>query len=303
MTGDPPVEVRGLTKRFGRVTAVDGLSFVVERGQVVGLLGPNGAGKTTTLRVLLGLVRPSGGEALLFGTPVRPGLPELRRVGALVEGPGFVPHLSGQRNLELYWEAGGRPLQEAQFDFALEVAGLGDALRRKVRTYSHGMRQRLGIAQALLGRPELLVLDEPVNGLDPAQIVEVRTVVLRLAASGVTVLLSSHILAEVEQTCTHAVVMQRGRLVAAGSVAELTATAESAYLEVDDPGRAAAILERLAGVRRVVSTPPGLTVELAGTDRASLVSALVEAGVRVSTVVAHRSLETAFLELTEGIRA
>jgi len=172
MGGQPVVEVVSLSKRFGDVVAVDDLSFGVEPGQVVGLLGPNGAGKTTTLRLLLGLIRADKGHTAILGERIRAGSPVLRRVGALVEGPGFVPHLSGRRNLELYWRAGGADLASAHIDEALTLSGLGDAAARKVRTYSHGMRQRLGFAQAMLGRPEFLILDEPVNGLDPQQIVE-----------------------------------------------------------------------------------------------------------------------------------
>ncbi len=152
------------------------VSFTVERGQVVGLLGPNGAGKTTTLRVLMGLTMPTGGEALVFGHRLAPGAPMLSRVGALVEGPGFLPHLSGYDNLRAYWRATGRPEADAHFDEALEIAGLGDSIHRKTRKYSHGMRQRLAIAQAMLGLPELLVLDEPTDGLDPPQIAEMRRV-------------------------------------------------------------------------------------------------------------------------------
>ncbi len=244
------LEVSSLTKAFGRVVAVEDLSFTVERGQVVGLLGPNGAGKTTTLRMMLGLIRPDKGHAFILGEQIRPGSPILRRVGALVEGPGFVPHVSGRRNLELYWRAGGAGLASAHIDDALQLSGLGDAAERKVKTYSHGMRQRLGFAQAVLGKPEFLILDEPVNGLDPQQIVEVREALLRLAAEGTTILLSSHLLAEVEQTCGFVVVLDRGRLVRAGTVAEITAGTDSAYLEVDDPHRG-------LGAARVAAGHPG----------------------------------------------
>ncbi|MFI5048076.1 MAG: ABC transporter ATP-binding protein, partial [Acidimicrobiia bacterium] len=228
---DAVVELAGLSKRFpSGVLAVDGLSFTVSPGQVCGLLGPNGAGKTTALRVLLGLVKPTAGDAYLFGTRVRPGAPELARVGTLIETAAFVPHLSGMKNLELWWRSGGRRLGEADFEGALAIADLGDAIRRKVKTYSQGMRQRLGLARVLLGRPEVLVLDEPTNGLDPAEMREVRLLVHRLAAGGATVLFSSHILAEVEQICTHAVVMDKGHLVATGSVAELIGAGGGVYL-------------------------------------------------------------------------
>ncbi|WP_326829609.1 alpha/beta fold hydrolase [Streptosporangium sp. NBC_01810] len=223
--GSVPLRISGLTKAYRNgERAVDDLSFTVEHGQVLGLLGPNGAGKTTTLRMLMGLIRPDGGEIRIFGHRVVPGAPVLSRLGSFVEGPGFLPHLNGRENLELYWKATGRPAEDARFAEALEIAGLGKALDRAVRTYSQGMRQRLAIAQAMLGLPDLLVLDEPTNGLDPPQIREMRQVLIRYAEGGRTVIVSSHLLSEVEQTCSHAVVMHRGRLVTAGTVSELLAS-------------------------------------------------------------------------------
>ncbi|MEU8172441.1 alpha/beta fold hydrolase [Microbispora hainanensis] len=224
-----PLVISGLGKRYRNgEKAVDGLSFRVEKGQVLGLLGPNGAGKTTTMRMLMGLIHPDEGEIRIFGTRVRPGAPVLSRLGSFVEGPGFLPHLSGRANLELYWQATGRPPQDAHMEEALEIAGLGAALERAVRTYSQGMRQRLAIAQAMLGLPDLLVLDEPTNGLDPPQIAEMRRVLKAYAERGRTVIVSSHLLAEVEQTCTHVVVMHRGRLVSAGPVGDLLGSAPAA---------------------------------------------------------------------------
>jgi ABC-2 type transport system ATP-binding protein len=235
-----PLEITGLTKTYenGHLAVAD-LSFQVEKGQVLGLLGPNGAGKTTTLRMLMGLIHPDSGEIRIFGHHVTPGAPVLARLGSFVEGPGFLPHLSGRDNLDLYWRATGRPLDEAHMDEALQIADLGSALDRAVRTYSHGMRQRLAIAQAMLGLPDLLVLDEPTNGLDPPQIREMREVLVRYAAGGRTVIVSSHLLSEVEQTCTHAVVMAGGRRVAAGPVAELVGTSgrlEDAFLQIIGEG-------------------------------------------------------------------
>jgi ABC-2 type transport system ATP-binding protein len=237
-----PVVITGVVKEYGDgYRAVDDVTFRVERGQVVGLLGPNGAGKTTTLRVLVGLITPTAGTIHVFGQPVTPGAPVLARLGAFIEGPGFLPHLSGQENLRLFWAATGRPASEADFDTALDIAGLGTSIDRRVKTYSHGMKQRLGIAQAMLGLPEVLVLDEPTNGLDPPQIAEMREVLRRYADSGRTVVVSSHLLAEVEQTCSHVVVMHRGRLVAVGSVAEI-AGAGGVQLAVADPDRATRVL-------------------------------------------------------------
>ncbi|WP_433500444.1 alpha/beta fold hydrolase [Sphaerimonospora sp. CA-214678] len=226
---DVPLVISGLGKRYsGGEKAVDDLSFRVEKGQVLGLLGPNGAGKTTTMRMMMGLIVPDAGEIRIFGDRVVPGAPVLSRLGSFVEGPGFLPHLSGRANLDLYWRATGRPAQDAHLEEALEIAGLGAALDRAVRTYSQGMRQRLAIAQAMLGLPDLLVLDEPANGLDPPQIAEMRKVLKAYAERGRTVIVSSHLLAEVEQTCSHVVVMHRGRLVSTGPVGELLGSAESA---------------------------------------------------------------------------
>ncbi len=294
---DAPVVVDDLSKDYGSVHAVDHLSFAVESGQVCGLLGPNGAGKTTALRMLVGLVHPSGGETRLFGQRVKPGTPELRRVGTMIEHASFVPHLNGIDNLRMYWEAGGDRFVDADVDRALAVAGLGDAIKRRVKTYSQGMRQRLGIARSLLGNPDLLVYDEPTNGLDPQEMRAVRSLIRRVADEGHTVLLSSHILSEVEQVCSNAVVMDRGRLVAAGTVAELVASGASAYVEVDDSAQATTVLRALDGVEAVLDEAPGLVVKLAGATRPELVAALVSAGIGVQTVTSRHALEEAFLGL------
>jgi ABC-2 type transport system ATP-binding protein len=218
-----PLVVEGLEKTYADgLRAVDGVSFRAEPGQVVGLLGPNGAGKTTVMRMLVGLIRPDEGTVFVHGEAVSEGAEVLRDVGAFIEGPGFLPHLTGRQNLDAYWEVTGRPIGEAHLDEALAVAGLGAALDRRVRAYSQGMRQRLGIAQAMLGQPSLLLLDEPTNGLDPPQINAMRAVLRDYAATGRTVVVSSHLLGEVEQTCTHVVMMSGGRVVLTGSVDELT---------------------------------------------------------------------------------
>ncbi|MDP9241312.1 MAG: ATP-binding cassette domain-containing protein, partial [Actinomycetota bacterium] len=292
-----PLVISGVGKAYGDgFRAVSDLTFRVERSQVVGLLGPNGAGKTTTMRMLLGLIRPSEGEMRVFGHRITAGAPVLSRVGALVEGPGFLPHLSGRANLELFWRATGRPLAAARLEEALAIAGLGPDVERKVRKYSHGMRQRLAIAQAMLGLPELLVLDEPTDGLDPPQIREMREVLRTYASEGRTVLISSHLLAEVEQTCTHCVVMDHGRLVAQGSVAELVGASTSVAVVVDDPARAAVIARGL-GATEIVTSATGLTLTLDGTGPAALVRALVEAGLSVGQLAPQRRLEQAFLSL------
>ncbi len=293
-----PLAVAGLGKAYGNgFRAVRDVSMRVEQGWVLGLLGPNGAGKTTVLRMLMGLIRPTEGELRVFGHLVAPGAPVLSRVGAFVEGPGFLPHVSGLDNLRLYWAATGRPDREAFFEEALEVAGLGADVQRTVRTYSQGMRQRLAIAQAMLGLPDLLVLDEPTNGLDPPQIREMREVLTRYAATGRTVVVSSHLLAEVEQTCSHVVVMHQGSVVAAGVVSDLVGSATALVVDVDDPERAAAVAEGLPGARDVRQTPSGLTLELVGVPRSALVRTLVEAGLSVERIAPRRGLEEAFLAL------
>jgi ABC-2 type transport system ATP-binding protein len=263
-----PLQISDLSKRYAGAAdryAVRDLSFRVEKGQVLGLLGPNGAGKTTTLRMLMGLIKPDAGEIRVFGHAIRPGAPVLSRVGAFVEGAGFLPHLSGRENLELYWQATGRPPEDAHLDEALEIAGLGDALARAVRTYSQGMRQRLAIAQAMLGLPDLLILDEPTNGLDPPQIREMRKVMIRYAAAGRTVIVSSHLLAEVEQSCTHLVVMDRGRLIQAGPVDEIVGSGDTLLvgLAADVPDPLVEKVAALPGVASAVRTEGGLLVRLA----------------------------------------
>ncbi|MEJ2887240.1 alpha/beta fold hydrolase [Actinomycetospora aeridis] len=300
---DTPLVVRGLSKSWpSGLVAVDDVSFTVERGQVLGLLGPNGAGKTTTLRMLLGLIAPTSGELRIFGRRVTAGAPVLGRVGAFVEGAGFLPHLTGRDNLELYWAATGRPPEDARLDEALEIAGLGGAVERAVRTYSQGMRQRLAIAQAMLGLPDLLVLDEPTNGLDPPQIHAMREVLVSYAREGSrTVLVSSHLLAEVEQTCDHVVVMHRGKVVATGEVAELVAGGQVAVtVAADRRDDAVSVLRGRNGVRGVeadASDAEVVLVDLGDVDRAEVVRSLVESGFDVRGVGPRRRLEDAFLAL------
>ncbi|MDW4909858.1 alpha/beta fold hydrolase [Streptomyces sp. ADMS] len=302
-----PLQITDLSKRYAKSSdqyAVRDLSFRVEKGQVLGLLGPNGAGKTTTLRMLMGLIKPDGGEIRVFGHAIRPGAPVLSRVGAFVEGAGFLPHLSGRENLELYWQATGRPATDAHMAEALEIAGLGDALARAVRTYSQGMRQRLAIAQAMLGMPDLLILDEPTNGLDPPQIREMREVMIRYAEAGRTVIVSSHLLAEVEQTCTHLVVMDRGKLVQAGPVSEIIGSGDTLLVGTTTPVEEPVVekVAALPGIVSAVRTDDGLLVRLAPEDGSAqrLVVELVRLEVPVESVGPHRRLEDAFLTLIGG---
>ena len=293
--GGRPLEVRDLAKTYkGGFSAVKGVSFDVEPGMVLGLLGPNGAGKTTVLRMLMGLIRPTAGSITAFGEAVEPGAPVLARIGAFVEGPGFLPHLSGAENLRLYWAATGRPEAKSHIAEALEIAGLGASIERRVGTYSQGMRQRLAIAQAMLGLPELLVLDEPTNGLDPPQIHAMREVLRHYAAGGRTVVVSSHLLAEVEQTCTHVVVMHHGKVVADGTVEEIIAGRRRGHLHRRRarPGRrrarragrrAVGAGRRRRGARRAERHPAGVGGARAGhrRGRRGLGRAAAPAGGRV----------------------
>ncbi|MEU6231691.1 alpha/beta fold hydrolase [Kitasatospora sp. NPDC047058] len=304
-----PLQITGLSKRYKGSAdryAVRELGFRVEQGQVLGLLGPNGAGKTTTLRMLMGLIRPDEGEIRIFGHLVRPGATVLSRVGAFVEGAGFLPHLSGRANLRLYWQATGRPEADAHLEEALAIADLGEALDRAVRTYSQGMRQRLAIAQAMLGLPDLLILDEPTNGLDPPQIREMREVMIRYAAAGRTVIVSSHLLSEVEQSCTDLVVMDRGRLVTTGAVAEIVGAGElllvgtPASFGADELAAAADKVGALDGVGSAEAVDGGLLVRLDGMAASRLLAELVRLGVPVERAGPHRRLEDAFLSLIGG---
>ena len=308
----PPLVVDGLALVYASgLRAVDGVSFTVGRGQVVGLLGPNGAGKTSTLRMVLGLVHPTEGRTLVLGHEVVPGSAVLSQVGAFVEGPGLLPHATGIANLRLAWQATGRPLEDARIDEVLEIAALGDAVHRPVRGYSQGMRARIAIAQAMLGLPDLLVLDEPTNGLDPPQIRALRDVLRGYAASGRAVLVSSHLLAEVEMTCTHAVIMRRGQVVAGGSLEELTGGGDGhggTAVVVDDVDRARAALAALPGAQLEAagdraepsdrSAPGDGELAVTGADPGDVVRTLVEAGVAVHRVAPRRRLEEVFLEVT-----
>ncbi|MGY1802720.1 alpha/beta fold hydrolase [Blastococcus sp. SYSU D00922] len=297
---DVPLRFEGVTKAYkDGFVAVRDLSFEVRRGQVLGLLGPNGAGKTTSLRMLMGLIRPTEGRISIFGHAAGPGAPVLSRLGSFVEGTGLQPHLSGRDNLRLYWAATGRPAEDAHMEEAIEVAGLGTALDRPVRRYSQGMRQRVAIAQAMLGLPDLLVLDEPTNGLDPPQIHAMREVLQNYAATGRTVIVSSHLLSEIEQTCSHVVVMAKGQKIAQGTVEEIVGTGGAVLVGLTDDAdtdRAIAVLEGLPGVT-AGRTDEGLVADLDGYGRAAALQALVAAGIDVDQFTPRRRLEDAFLAL------
>jgi ABC-2 type transport system ATP-binding protein len=280
------ISTRGLVKRYGRLRAVDGIDLDVQEGDVYGFLGANGSGKTTTVRMLLGLVLPTSGEIDLLGERMpRAGRRVLPRVGALVEGPAHYGHLSGRENLSLL-DAAGRGgswrTRRRRVDDVLEQVGLAGVGRRPVKAYSLGMRQRLGLAGALLRRPELFVLDEPTNGLDPQGITEVRELLLELHRAGTTVFLSSHLLAEVEQLCSRVGVLDRGRLVLQDSLATLTAPTGSTVVHTPAPDRVRATLDG-----RVTSID-GERVIVKGSDPAEVNALLVGAGIPVTGLALER---------------
>ncbi|MFD1323828.1 ABC transporter ATP-binding protein [Micromonospora sonneratiae] len=292
-----PVQTHGLTKRYGDLTAVDALSLSVRPGEVYGFLGPNGAGKTTTLRMLLGLVRPTAGTATLFGRPVG-AAGHLARVGAMIEGPSFYPYLSGRDNLRVLARSAG--VRADRVPAVLAQVDLADRAGDRYTTYSLGMKQRLGVAAALLKDPRLLILDEPTNGLDPAGMADMRDLIRRLGATGCTVLLSSHLLGEVQQICDRVGVVARGRLVAESSVAELRG-ATGLRVVAEPLDLAADRIRTLVGPDRVRLVDGALDVGI-GPERAAWLNAeLVGAGLAVSELRGQeRDLEQVFFELTKG---
>ncbi|GAB3155574.1 ABC transporter ATP-binding protein [Amycolatopsis sp. NPDC004378] len=291
------IVTHALTKRYGRTLAVDAVDLVVREGDRYGFLGPNGSGKTTLVRMLLGLVYATGGEIEVLGKPVPKRVAEvLPDVGALVEGPAAYPHLSGRRNLALLDAAGrggARRTRRRRVEEALEQVGLGGVDQRPVKAYSLGMRQRLGLAGALLRKPRLLILDEPTNGLDPQGIKEIRELLVELNEGGTTVFLSSHLLAEVEQLCTRVGVVDRGRLVLQEDLATLRAATGRVLVATPDPAAAAAVLDGQLESR------DGDRLVIRHDDPAALNALLVEAGVRVASLHAEqRTLEQVVLDVT-----
>lgn len=296
-TSDHVIETAALTKRYGDVVAVNELTLRVPRGGVFGFLGPNGSGKTTTMGMLLGLVHPSSGEARIFGDPARHPA-TLRRVGAMVETPTFYPYLSGRSNLRYFQGVGGRGSAE-DIDRLLTLVDLGKRADSKFATYSLGMKQRLGIACALLGDPELVFLDEPTNGLDPAGVVEVRELIRELGTGGRTVVLSSHMLAETELVCDNVAVLSRGRLIAQGTIKELLREHDSLRLRSTDDGGARDVLAALPWVEGVVQQDGGLLVTAPQARSWEIARALAERQIYVSELVPlHRTLEEFFMEIT-----
>ena len=290
---DFAVVTDALTKRYGHRTVVAGLSLQVRRGEVFGFLGPNGAGKTTTLRMLMGLVRPTSGTASVLGRPPGSGA---AGIGALIEAPGFYPYLSGRRNLWVLAKYAGAPSE--RIDVVLRTVDLADRADDRYSTYSLGMKQRLGVAAALLKDPEVVILDEPTNGLDPAGITDMRTLLRRLAGEGRTVVLSSHLLGEVEHVCDRVAVISRGRLVVESTVGELLGLGRL-VIEATPLTEAAAVVTRLLGPERVSVDDDVLSVQAGPADTARINRALVLADIDVTGLRQEaRRLEEVFLQVT-----
>ncbi len=301
---DLVIQTEALTKYYGSILAVDSLSLQVPRGHVFGLLGPNGSGKTTLISMLLGLVRPTSGSFSLL----EPGTGQdeaLHRIGAIVETPSFYPNLSGRRNLAYFQGISGRGTP-GELDGLLEQVGLGERGGDRFGTYSLGMKQRLGLAYTLLGGPELLLLDEPTNGMDPAGMAEVRELIRDLGTAGRTVLISSHLLHEVEQVCDSVAILSKGKLIAQGAVAELLQPREQVRLRTSDDAKARAILGALEWIEEVKSEDGALVVAVAHARSTELSAALSRQEVYVTEIAPVQvSLEEYFLEITgdEGERS
>jgi ABC-2 type transport system ATP-binding protein len=298
--GDNPVELRGLVKRYGDLVAVDDVDLTVERGDVYGYLGPNGAGKTTSLRMMLGLIRPTAGSVRVFGRDPVQTVRALDGVAGFVEAPRFYPYLTGRRNLELLasFDGGGA---RGRIDEALGTVELADRAGDRVGGYSHGMQQRLGIAAALLRDPRLLLLDEPATGLDPAGMRDMRRLIRRLADAGMTVLLSSHLMPEVEELCNRVAIVRSGSIVYEGAIAELKRTAGSTYhLHTTDDERALAVCQAQPGISDVRAQAGAVAFGGSEDAVAELSVALVEAGALIRSLVPQTAtLEELFFKLTE----
>ena len=297
----PPIEVRGLVKRYGQLTAVDGVDLTVQTGDVYGYLGPNGAGKTTSLRMMLGLIRPTAGTVRLFGRDPNETARALDGVAGFVEAPTFYPYMTARRNLQLLAAFDGDDAS-GRIDSALETVELTDRAGDRVGGYSHGMRQRLGIAAALLRTPKLLLLDEPATGLDPAGMRDMRVLIRRLADDGMTVLLSSHLLAEVEELCDRVAILRSGRIVYEGTIAALARGAGTVYrLATTDDERARAICIAQQGIGDPQVQHGRITFTANEAAVAELSRALVEAGVLIHELAPQTvTLEDLFFSLTEG---
>ncbi|MCB2206452.1 ABC transporter ATP-binding protein [bacterium] len=297
---DIVLRTQGLGKNYGKRVAVEGLDIAVQRGDIYGFLGPNGAGKSTTIRMVLSLIAPTHGRLELFGKDVREDRSVLAKVGGLVERPDFYLYLSARKNLEIVSALYG-DVDHTRIREVLKIVGLADRAGDRVKAYSHGMKQRLGIAQALLPTPELLILDEPTNGLDPQGMKEVRELILRLNREhGMTIFLSSHLLHEIEQVATRMCILHQGRLVVQGSVQDLLGEDSiSVRISAQPLDQAHALLEGMEWVRELRTQDDEISCVLADGDLARTNAALVNAGIAVASFAPRRSLEDYFLNITE----
>lgn len=300
MTDSPPIQTFELSKRFREVRAVDRASISVEPGQIFGFLGPNGSGKTTTIGMLMGIITPTAGSFSLFGASDSKGqLAARARVGATLETPNFYPYLSGRDNLRIAGTIKG--VGDARIDECLDIVGLGSRGKHRFRTYSLGMKQRLALAATMLNDPELVILDEPANGLDPQGMKEVRDIIRILAERGKTIFLSSHLLWEVERICTHVAIVRKGRVMKTGTVAEIVSEQVKALVRAEDAEVLEAALAEYPMATAVQTTDKGTVVSLTTDDLAGLNRYLAGLGIHVSHLARHQqSLEDVFIELTQG---
>ena len=299
------IQTFDLTKRYGTraaksVLAVDRVSFVVERGQVFGFLGPNGSGKTTTIGMLVGTIKPTGGSFNLFGASGPKDLMTARtRVGATLETPNFYPYMSGRDNLRI--AAGVKGVGRPRIEECLELVGLSDRAKHRFKTYSLGMKQRLALAATMLNDPELIILDEPANGLDPQGIREIREIIGILAERGKTIFLSSHLLAEVERTCSHVAIIRKGQIVTSGAVGEVVGEGSAVLLRAEDIDALAGAMEAYPGASSVRRTDEGVIAALESSDLGSVTRYLAGQGVYLSHLAPYRpSLEEVFIDITSG---
>ncbi len=295
------IEIQHLYKKFKKIFAVKDLSLIVQKGDVYGFLGPNGAGKSTTIRILLDLVRPTKGDLKIFGLPLSSNRSKiLSQIGALVEKPDFYSYLSGRRNLQLFGSMLGT-VKESQIDEVLEIVHLSERADDRVKSYSNGMKQRLGIAQVLLGKPKLIILDEPSTGLDPSGMKDIRELILNLSQRDMTVFLSSHLLHEIELICNQMAVINKGELIVQGSVRELLKEGPMVILlEVDRCSEAAAKLAKLSYVNKVVKEQQLLKVDISYDKIPHLNRFLIDQGISVFRLQPQTSLEDYYLSLVQN---
>ncbi|MGK9368444.1 ABC transporter ATP-binding protein [Melioribacter sp. Ez-97] len=300
---DTIIEIDGLTKKFGSLTAVDNLDLKVYKGDIFGFLGPNGAGKSTTIRMLLSLIKPTSGSIEIFGLSIKRDRKNImRRIGAIVEKPDFYLYLTAYKNLEILGRLSGADVSKNKIMEMLELVGLASRHNSKVKTFSHGMKQRLGLAQALLHDPELIILDEPTTGLDPQGMKEIRELILYLCRSkGKTIFLSSHILHEVEMIANRMIIINKGKKIVEGNVSELLRSDRmNVSFEVSDPLKASDIIKEVAASGEFQPGSNKITLSLTQKEISELNKKLVENGIEVYSIVPVRSLEEYFLKITEG---